>query len=190
MIPCLILLKIWPIRWHLVERNTQFHSNRSQSELVNNKTFKSNNTSDRYITKGWIDSVPASYKQPPPLSLTRFSRSQPHFLKRPPKISCHWTVSVSSCFQELVIVSSHRILSNPRFLPGTAIHWSCAHTHELPYTQSHCVRMQAHAHAHYLATHWVSDPHIKNTAERPYWWGADRRDSFLCVVHQSVQGEW
>lgn len=64
----------------------------------------------------------------------------------------------------------------------------CLHTYEL--FQAHCECMEASAHSHYLEKHQVKVPHIKNTAERPHWRGADRRDSFLCAVHQSLQAEW
>lgn len=110
------------------------------------------------------------------------SKSDPSLLKI---LHPHWSVSVTGRFQEFVIVSHLKILSNSGFLPGTTIHWASAYTHvpSLTHTQTHThsVHIQAHAHEHnYLATHWVSDPHIENTAERPHWWGAGRRDSFLC----------
>lgn len=116
----------------------------------------------------------------------------------PKSLSCHWPISVTGRFQEFVVVSDHWILSNSGRLPGTTIHWPFLNTHACSF-----IHMHTHArtstvtlctlanplHMHITWQH-TSDPHIKNTAERPHWWGADRRDSFLCVVHQSVQAEW
>lgn len=139
--------------------------------------------------------VLACHKQLPPPSVSPFSCSKTYFLtpltptkkkkKKYPQSLASFSYRPFSgiCFCERSQNSQQLRFSSRKCDPLGL----CLHTYEL--FQAHCERMEASAHSHYLEKHQVKVPHIKNTAERPHWRGADRRDSFLCAAHQSLQAE-